>query len=77
MSTHNDVLSGHSSERRPSRWAPVYLAAVLALRVVLLPVFYLVLTPVGVLLRLAGIDFMRRRVDPGEKTYWINRDKIS
>lgn len=76
MSTHSDVLSGHSSERSPSRWTPVYLAAILALWVVLLPVFYLVLTPVGVLLRVAGIDFMHRRGDRGEKTYWIDRNQI-
>lgn len=35
--------------------------------------FYLVLTPVGLLARLAGNDFMSRRLDKGAGTYWIRR----
>jgi hypothetical protein len=34
-------------------------------------VFYLVLTPIGLVMRLVGHDPMRRRFDPEAATYWI------
>jgi hypothetical protein len=40
---------------------------------VLLLVFYLVLTPVGILLRALGKDYLSTRTDPGATTYWISR----
>lgn len=33
--------------------------------------FYLILTPIGLILRLCGKDSMTRRVDPAAKTYWL------
>jgi hypothetical protein len=36
--------------------------------------FYLVLTPVGILMRLCGKDPMRLRPDPNATTYWIERN---
>lgn len=40
-------------------------------------VYYLVLTPIGLLLRLGGRDPMRRRFDPEARSYWIEREQRS
>lgn len=42
--------------------------------VVLAVLYYLVLTPIGVLLRLTGYDPMKRRFDRTAKTYWLARN---
>lgn len=36
--------------------------------------FYGVLTPIGVVMRLAGKDPLRLKFDPGAKSYWIPRE---
>lgn len=36
--------------------------------------FYLVVTPIGVLMRWSGSDPLRVRLDPRAETYWIRRD---
>ncbi len=45
--------------------------------VILGGVYYLVITPIGLLLRLAGNDPMHRRFDRGATTYWIPRERLS
>src|SRR5262249_32677205 len=35
--------------------------------------FYVVVTPIGILLRLLGKDLLRLRWEPHQKTYWIDR----
>jgi len=42
--------------------------------VVLGIIFYGVFTPVGLVMRMAGRDIMKRRFEPGVKTYWVKRD---
>jgi hypothetical protein len=43
--------------------------------VVMSALFYLVVTPFGLVVRLARTDFVRRfRPDPGARTYWLPRD---
>lgn len=37
---------------------------------IFLSVFYLVVTPIGLLMRLAGRDAMQRTLDPSADTYW-------
>lgn len=37
-------------------------------------IYFGVVTPIAVIARLRGVDPMRRRFDPGAKTYWIERD---
>jgi hypothetical protein len=37
-------------------------------------IFYGVFTPVGFAMRIAGRDIMKRRFEPGAKTYWVRRD---
>ena len=41
--------------------------------VILAATFYLVLTPLGLLLRLCGIDPMQRKWDRQRASYWIDR----
>ena len=40
-------------------------------------VYYLVLTPIGLIMRLTGRDPMKRRIDPAAKSYWIVRETQS
>ena len=42
--------------------------------VVLALVFYLCITPIGFIMRLAGKDPLRLRLDPAAETYWIRRE---
>jgi hypothetical protein len=42
--------------------------------VVLAVVFYLVLTPIGLAMRLFGYDPLARKFDPRAQSYWIARD---
>jgi hypothetical protein len=39
-------------------------------RVILVILFYLVFTPIGLVLRLGGKDILERQIDPEAKTYW-------
>ena len=41
--------------------------------VVLAVVYYLVLTPIGLLTRLFGYDSMKRKFDPEAESYWVER----
>ena len=41
--------------------------------VILAVIYYLVLAPLGLALRLAGRDLLSRRFDPSAKSYWIDR----
>ncbi len=43
--------------------------------VILLAIFYLVLTPLGLLMRLSGYDPMSSSFDAEATTYWCPRDK--
>jgi Saxitoxin biosynthesis operon protein SxtJ len=40
-------------------------------------VFYLLVTPLGLLLRLLGRDFLQRQVDPAAATYWTARSPVN
>ncbi len=42
--------------------------------VVLAVIYYLVLTPIGLLLRIRGYDPLDRSFEPGADTYWIERE---
>ncbi len=65
----------------PRALKPVYivwmsLALVLGFvvsHVVLTLFFFLVITPVGLVARMAGKDFLRLKLDPNARTYWIPR----
>ena len=42
-------------------------------RVILSVVYYLVMTPIGLAMRLFGKDPMHRRIDPEASSYWIEK----
>jgi hypothetical protein len=45
--------------------------------VMLMTVFYLIITPLGLLVRLFGHDSMMRALEPGRQSYWVERDPSS
>lgn len=47
----------------------------LTLKVLFFVIFFVIVTPFGVLLRLGGIDYLDRRFDNKKKSYWIEKDK--
>lgn len=62
---------------RPVRDVWMTLAFVLGAvmtRVILTAAFGLIFVPTALVLRLAGKDLLRRRLDPDAPTYWIARD---
>ena len=61
----NRLYDGWIEGASPIGWTVTHL--------VLAAVYYLVLTPIGLLMRLAGRDPMRRSIDPKAATYWIAR----
>lgn len=44
-------------------------------RLILVVLFYLVFTPIGLVLRLFGKDLLNRKIDPEAESYWIPRPK--
>ena len=38
-------------------------------------IFFLVVTPIGLLMRIMGRDLLRTKYNKSEKSYWIKRDK--
>jgi len=42
--------------------------------IVLGAIFFVVFTPVGVVMRMAGRDAMKRRWEPGARSYWVERE---
>jgi len=65
----------------PLLFRPVYriwmaLAIILGwivTRVILIIVFYAVLTPIGLVARLFGKRFLQPGPDPGQRSYWVRR----
>ena len=42
--------------------------------IILAFLFYLTVTPVGIVMRLRGKDLLRKRIDKSADSYWIRRD---
>lgn len=62
---------------KPVHVAWMKLALVLgwiSTRIVLGLFFYLVLTPVGLLMRLVGKDMLNERIDRSAQSYWVKRE---
>ena len=38
-------------------------------------IFFLVVTPIGLVMRIMGKDLLNKTYDKKKNTYWINRDK--
>jgi len=46
-------------------------------RLILLIIFYLIFTPIGLAMRLFGIDLLERKSDKNKKSYWKKKEKKS
>lgn len=44
-------------------------------RLLLMMMFYLIFTPVGLAMRLFRVDLLDRRIDKNKESYWINKEK--
>ncbi|MFH1276805.1 MAG: SxtJ family membrane protein [Candidatus Eisenbacteria bacterium] len=63
---------------RPVHWVLTKIARALGwfnTRLILIVIFYVLFTPIGLLLRLLGKDLLDRKIDPEAGTYWIDREK--
>ena len=63
---------------RPTHWLLMKIAHALGwlnTRLILIVLFYIVFTPIGLLLRLFGKDLLSRKIDRGAKSYWIEKEK--
>jgi hypothetical protein len=57
-------------------WMSLALAiGYLMSRILLTLIFYLVFTPVGLMMRLLKKDPLERKADPSAESYWVKRDK--
>jgi len=66
--------------RRPIFLGWMYLAYPIGWvmsHVILAVIFFLVITPIGLLMRALGRDPMNRRFDPSTTSYWEPRDKTT
>ncbi len=43
-------------------------------KIALFFIFFLLITPMGIIMRLAGKDFLNKEFDKNAATYWINRE---
>ncbi|MCZ6836541.1 MAG: SxtJ family membrane protein [Planctomycetota bacterium] len=70
---------------KPALMRPIYVGWMFAVfpigwtvtHLVLGLVYYLLITPIGLLLRVWGHDPLRRKIDPQATTYWIERQAPS
>jgi len=46
-------------------------------RVILILVYYLLLTPTGLIMKLCGKDLLDRKIDRGCQSYWRERKNIT
>ena len=51
----------------------LFLGAIVA-PIVMALVFFLVVTPTGIIMRLLGKDLLRKKIDPDTSSYWISRE---
>lgn len=54
-----------------------YALAWVNTRILLGLFFYLILTPIGLVLRLLGKDLLDERIDGAAKSYWVKRERVA
>lgn len=67
----------------PALLRPIYiswmrLAFMLAwinTRLILLIIFYIVFAPIGLALRLFGVDLLNKKIDKNKQSYWLRKEK--
>ena len=79
------ALSGLLALVAPAAVRPLYVGLVVITfpigfvvsHVILAVLYYLVLTPIGLLMRLFGYDPMQRRLDPAAPSYWEDKAPVT
>lgn len=77
------ALCGVLAAAAPSLLRPLYLGlslvglpiGLVVSHVVMGVVYYVVVTPIGLVMRLLGRDPLHRGFDPDAETYWVRRDE--
>jgi hypothetical protein len=75
------AMAGILAAAAPAALRPLYIAMAavslpigwLVSHIVLAIVYYGILTPIGLALRLGGRDLLRRKFDPHAPSYWVDR----
>ncbi|MEK7173049.1 MAG: SxtJ family membrane protein [Patescibacteria group bacterium] len=44
-------------------------------RIILFVLFYLIFTPIGLVIKLTGKDLLERKIDKSRDSYWIKKEK--
>ncbi len=44
-------------------------------RIILIILFFLIFTPIGLVLKVLGKDLLNKKIDRSKSSYWIHRDK--
>ena len=44
-------------------------------RLILLIMFYLIFAPVGLVMRVFGVDLLARKIEKNKETYWLKKEK--
>jgi len=52
-----------------------YLLTWINTRLILCIIFYLVFTPIGLVMRLFGVDLLDRKIYPNKESYWKKKEK--
>tara|TARA_B100001123_G_C15209729_1_gene986728 strand:+ start:817 stop:1212 length:396 start_codon:yes stop_codon:yes gene_type:complete len=52
----------------------IFLGAIIA-PIVMAMIFFLVVTPIGFMMKIMGKDLLMKKYENKKKSYWINRDK--
>ena len=45
-------------------------------RLILFIIFYLVFTPIGLVMRLFGVDLLDKKIDKNKNSYWRRKEKV-
>lgn len=67
----------------PSAIKPVYIVFMkvahilgwINTRILLAFIFYVILTPIGLIMRIFGKDFLDESIDPARKSYWVTKER--
>ena len=52
----------------------IYLGSIIA-PIIMAVIFFFIVTPIGLFMRLIGKDLIKNKIDKSLKTYWIEREK--
>lgn len=81
MAVGAGVVLGLASVFCPLRLKPVFVAAIyvtsrigfVVSHLILMIIYFVVITPIGLIMRLVGHDPLRLKFEPPAKIYWIDR----